>query len=266
DFAMKIAGQVALITGGCGGLGKAFAEILLKCGAKVCLVDLNLTQDSQQQLNEMYGKSVVFKQCDVTNRQSLKDTFEFTKCTFGRLDIVANNAGICDEVNWEKQISVNLSAIIRGTYLGLDYMRKDNGGNGGVIINIASMTGLIPLFTIPVYTATKHGVVGFSRAIGTDARFSEQQVRCNVLCPSFTYTNILKYFDNDGELNAVSRAMISAADILEPSTVARGFLRLVEDDTLNGEVMRVTPHKGIDIKLYPRAETLRLPPELISKL
>ncbi|CAH1779443.1 unnamed protein product [Owenia fusiformis] len=265
---MGVAGKVALITGGCGGLGKAFAEVLLKRGAMVCLVDLNSKQgeEVQQQFSKTYGKSVVFKQCDVSDKQSLEDTFKFTKNTFGRLDIVGNNAGIGDEENWEKQIAVNLTAVVRGTYLGLDYMRKDKGGNGGVIINTASMAGMIPLFTGPVYTATKHGVVGLSRAVGSDARFPQQQVRCNALCPSFTDTNILKNFDGEGTLNAISRVIVRGTGVMQPSIVAEAFLRLVEDETLNGEVMRVTSQKGIDFKKYPRAETLKLPPEMISKL
>ncbi|CAH1779444.1 unnamed protein product [Owenia fusiformis] len=265
---MGVAGKVALITGGCGGLGEAFAEVLLKRGAKVCLVDLNSNQgeEVEQQFSKTYGKSVVFQQCDVTDKQALEDAFRFTKDTFGRLDIVANNAGITDEVNWEKQIAVNLTAVVRGTYLGLDYMRKDKGGHGGVIINTASMAGLIPMFTTPVYSATKHGVVGLSRAVGSDARFPKQHVRCNALCLSFANTNMLSGKHEDENINEIMQVVVAVTGVLEPTTVAEGFLRLVEDETLNGEVMRVTSQKGIDIKEYPRSETLKLPPEMISKL
>ncbi|KAJ0067086.1 hypothetical protein NL108_010980, partial [Boleophthalmus pectinirostris] len=91
--------------------------------------------------------------------------FQKTIETFGELDIVCNNAGILNETEWEKMVSINLTAMIRVAYLALEHMSKLHKGHGGVIINTASMAGLGPLPSCPVYTATKYGVVGFTRAM-----------------------------------------------------------------------------------------------------
>ncbi|XP_041049276.1 15-hydroxyprostaglandin dehydrogenase [NAD(+)]-like isoform X2 [Carcharodon carcharias] len=139
---MSLAGKVALITGAAQGLGKAFAEILLKNGAKVSLLDINIAAglELKSTFDKVYGApQTMFTPCDVTSDDQLKDAFKKTVENFLQLDIVCNNAGIGDEKNWERCVDINLVSMIRGTYLGLNYMSKKNGGAGGVIINISSM-------------------------------------------------------------------------------------------------------------------------------
>ncbi|OXB84145.1 UNVERIFIED_CONTAM: hypothetical protein H355_012263 [Colinus virginianus] len=75
------------------------------------------------------------------SRPQKKRAFKKVIEHFGRLDIVVNNAGVNNEKDWESTIQINLTSVIRGTYLGLEYMRKGNGGDGGVIINISSLAG-----------------------------------------------------------------------------------------------------------------------------
>ncbi|XP_067852038.1 15-hydroxyprostaglandin dehydrogenase [NAD(+)]-like isoform X2 [Heptranchias perlo] len=165
---MLIAGKVALVTGAAQGLGKAFAEVLLKNGAKVSLLDINnaVGQEAKDAFDKIYGaQQTMFIHCDVTSESQLKDAFERTIGNFLQLDIVCNNAGIADEMNWQKCVDVNLVSVIRGTYLGLQYMSRKNGGAGGVIINVSSLAGIEPIIFAPVYTASKHGVVGFTRAM-----------------------------------------------------------------------------------------------------
>ncbi|KAG5830072.1 hypothetical protein ANANG_G00318140 [Anguilla anguilla] len=72
-----------------------------------------------------------------------RDAFDATVAKFGKLDIVINNAGINNEKNWEKTIEVNLTSLIKGTYLGLDHMSKEYGKDGGVIINVSSMAAFL---------------------------------------------------------------------------------------------------------------------------
>ncbi|XP_076843170.1 15-hydroxyprostaglandin dehydrogenase [NAD(+)]-like isoform X2 [Brachyhypopomus gauderio] len=169
---MSLKDKVALVTGAAQGLGRGFAEILLKNGAKVAFLDLNETlgKDIQDQFNEIYGSDrTQFYPGDVTSDQQFKDVFQKVLHKFGRIDIVCNNAGILNEKDWEKTVSINLCGMVRGTYLALDHMKKQRGGQGGVIVNVASLAGLGPLPGAPVYTATKHGVVGFSRALASSS-------------------------------------------------------------------------------------------------
>ncbi|XP_033369379.1 15-hydroxyprostaglandin dehydrogenase [NAD(+)] isoform X2 [Parus major] len=139
---MHVNGKVALVTGGAQGIGRAFVQALLGKGAKVALLDRNSEagQASKAALDEQFeAQRTLFIQCDVTEQEQLAGAFKKVIEHFGRLDIVVNNAGVNNEKDWESTIQTNLTSVIRGTYLGLEYMRKENGGDGGVIINISSL-------------------------------------------------------------------------------------------------------------------------------
>ncbi|XP_037686964.1 15-hydroxyprostaglandin dehydrogenase [NAD(+)] isoform X2 [Choloepus didactylus] len=139
---MHVNGKVALVTGAAQGIGRAFAEELLHKGAKVALVDWNLEAGvkCKAALDEQFEpQKTLFIQCDVADQEKLRDTFREVVDHFGRLDILVNNAGVNNEKNWEKTLQINLVSVISGTYLGLDYMSKQNGGEGGIIINMSSL-------------------------------------------------------------------------------------------------------------------------------
>uniref|UniRef100_UPI0016597327 15-hydroxyprostaglandin dehydrogenase [NAD(+)] isoform X2 n=1 Tax=Halichoerus grypus TaxID=9711 RepID=UPI0016597327 len=139
---MHVNGKVALVTGAAQGIGRAFAEALLHKGAKVALVDWNLEAGvkCKAALDEQFEpQKTFFIQCDVADQEQLRDTFRKVVDHFGRLDILVNNAGVNNEKNWEKTVQINLVSVISGTYLGLDYMSKQNGGEGGIIINMSSL-------------------------------------------------------------------------------------------------------------------------------
>ncbi|XP_041042031.1 15-hydroxyprostaglandin dehydrogenase [NAD(+)] isoform X2 [Carcharodon carcharias] len=139
---MDLTGKVALVTGAAQGIGRSFSEALLRCGAKVALVDLNRStgEACKKELDgEFDATHSVFIVCDVGSEDQLKCAFKKTLDLFGSLDIVCNNAGINNENNWEQTINVNLTSVIRGTYMALEYMSKENGGKGGVIVNMASL-------------------------------------------------------------------------------------------------------------------------------
>uniref|UniRef100_A0A8B9MHR6 15-hydroxyprostaglandin dehydrogenase [NAD(+)] n=1 Tax=Accipiter nisus TaxID=211598 RepID=A0A8B9MHR6_9AVES len=168
--------------------------------AQVALLDRNSEagQESKAALAEQFeAQRTLFIQCDVTDQEQLKGAFKKVIEHFGRLDIVVNNAGVNNEKDWESTIQINLTSVIRGTYLGLEYMGKGNGGNGGVIINISSLAGLMPAAFQPVYCATKHGVIGFTRSIALAANIENYGVRLNTICPGFVNTPILQSIDKE---------------------------------------------------------------------
>ncbi|XP_078417693.1 15-hydroxyprostaglandin dehydrogenase [NAD(+)] isoform X2 [Cetorhinus maximus] len=139
---MDLSGKVALVTGAAQGIGRSFSEALLRCGAKVALVDLNRStgEACKKALDgEFDATHSAFIACDVGSEDQLKCAFKKTLDLFGSLDIVCNNAGVNNENNWEQTINVNLTSVIRGTYMALEYMSKENGGKGGVIVNMASL-------------------------------------------------------------------------------------------------------------------------------
>ncbi|XP_070562357.1 15-hydroxyprostaglandin dehydrogenase [NAD(+)]-like [Ptychodera flava] len=114
-YNMDISGKVALVTGGANGIGKAIVEMLLRKEAKgVGIVDIDPIngQEVAASLQKTFGdERVVFVKCDVTSNEQLKSAFEDIKKKFGRLDIVCNNAGICNEHEPVKTIATNLVII-----------------------------------------------------------------------------------------------------------------------------------------------------------
>ncbi|XP_041042980.1 15-hydroxyprostaglandin dehydrogenase [NAD(+)]-like [Carcharodon carcharias] len=250
---------VGLITGASQGLGKAFAEALLKKEAKVVICDINHAQGvaTKAEFDQGYGPDrTAFIPCDVTSLSQMKDVFCETLQMFGRLDVLCNNAGINNENSWKKTISVNLVALIQASYLALDHMRCDRGGQGGSIVNIASMSGFIPAAHCPVYTASKHGVLGFTRSLAEASRFGNYGIRINALCPSFVNTPILDTINHEENLGNFYQFKDSVKDsinifgVLEPSVIAEGFIQLLEDDSLNGAVMKITTTKGVHFENY----------------
>ncbi|XP_060698980.1 15-hydroxyprostaglandin dehydrogenase [NAD(+)]-like isoform X1 [Hemiscyllium ocellatum] len=250
---------VGLITGASQGLGKAFAESLLKKGAQVVICDINQAQGeiTRAEFDLRYGpERTAFITCDVTSLPQLKDVFSQTVQTFGRLDVLCNNAGINNENSWERTISVNLVALIQASYLALDHMRRDRGGKGGSIINVASMSGFVPAAHAPVYTASKHGVLGFTRSLAEASSLGNYGVRINALCPSFVNTEILETVNHEENLGIFYqfkdnvKNLMQVFGVLEPSDIANGFVQLLEDDNLNGAVMKITTTKGIHFENY----------------
>ncbi|KAM9793109.1 15-hydroxyprostaglandin dehydrogenase [NAD(+)] [Neosynchiropus ocellatus] len=256
---MSLKGKVALVTGGAQGIGKAAVEALLRSSAKVMVVDMNGTSGAQckAQLDTEFGESSCnFIQCDVSNGDKLRDAFQSTVDQFGRLDIVINNAGINNEKNWEKTIEVNLTSVIKGTYLALDHMSREYGKEGGTIINVSSMAAFQHSPHQPVYTATKHGVIGFTRAMADASSLENYGVRINVLCPAFVDTPLLlsvEQEDNMGKFVKYKEEFkhsMSKYGILQPSLIAEGMMRLILDSSLNGAVMKITCSKGIHFHSY----------------
>lgn len=201
-------------------------------------------------------QKTLFIQCDVADQEQLKDTFRKVVDHFGRLDILVNNAGVNNEKNWEKTLQINLVSVIGGTYLGLDYMSKQNGGEGGIIINMSSLAGLMPVAQQPVYCASKHGIIGFTRSAAMAATLMNSGVRLNVICPGFVNTPILKSIESEenmgryiGQMDQI-KAMMKFYGILDPSMIANGLITLIEDDTLNGAIMKITTSKGIHFQDY----------------
>ncbi|XP_043559123.1 15-hydroxyprostaglandin dehydrogenase [NAD(+)]-like [Chiloscyllium plagiosum] len=239
---MELQGKVALVTGAAQGIGKAIAEILLKNGAKVSLLDINVPtgEATKVAFEQIYGaESILFLPCDVRSENQLKDCFSKTLEKFQRLDIVCNNAGIFDEQNWENCLSINLVSVIKGTYLGIQHMSKKTGGKGGVVVNIASIAGLCPFLHAQVYAASKFGVVGFTSSLALTC-LEEHGVQLQVLCPGVVETPLMTKIKSDlaPDMKEWLEKLIATYGILKTSQIAEGFLQLVMDQTRNGALLK----------------------------
>lgn len=184
---MDLKGRVALVTGAATGLGKSICEELLRNGAKVSICDLDSDAGelAAEQLGQQFGKDrALFCHCDVTDYVQYEEAFQSTISEFGGLDIVVNNAEIMNDKFWELEVDVNLNGAIRGTLLAQQFMGKDRGGKGGIVINIGSACSVRPQISTPIYSATKHAILALSRSCGDIYHYNTTAVRVIAVCPS----------------------------------------------------------------------------------
>ncbi|BFZ09506.1 hypothetical protein BsWGS_12545 [Bradybaena similaris] len=248
---MSVKDKVAIVTGAAQGLGREFCDVLLRNGAKVVLTDLNNEQGKRTvaELRHKYGHhKVMFIQCDVTSQAQMRETFKAVKEQYGRPDIVVNNAGVGFEMGelWEKTVDVNVKGTFRCTILAMECMRRDAGGRGGVIINIASVAGINPNPCGPVYGATKSAIIMFSQAWAKNPELLANGVRINVLAPAFVETDLLAKLADKSTIHApdIAEQMIGRVGVLRPETVADGLLDLINDQTKNGAILTISKTTG----------------------
>ncbi len=242
---MEIQGKSAVVSGGGSGIGRATCIALANAGARVIVADLN-DEGGRETVDTVgaNGGIAVFRHCDVTQTEDLAGAFASAIEHFGGLDIVFNNAGIGGEdlfgdemQTWTRMVDINLTAVIDATRIAVREMQR---GRGGVIINTASMGGLLPMPGSPVYAATKAGVVNFSRSLAYLA--PESNIRVNAICPTFTDTPLVRR--NGDERVEEMKQLVGG--ILQPEDIAAGVIELIEDDSRAGAVMRCTVRGGRD--------------------
>jgi NAD(P)-dependent dehydrogenase (short-subunit alcohol dehydrogenase family) len=240
---MEIQHRGALVTGGASGICRATVVALAQRGASVVIVDTD--EPGARQTIELAGAGdrVWFRACDVTDGGDLEAAVDGAAGRLGRLDIVANVAGVgggdlfADEAgDWRRVIAVNLTAVLDSTRLAVRAMRRD--GKGGAIVNVASLLGLLPMAEVAPYCAAKAGVVHFTRSLADLA--AESGIRVNAVCPEMVDTPMASSMWS-AELVAAERA---AGNVLTPEDVAAAVLDLVEDDSRAGAIMSLTSADG----------------------
>ncbi|WAR00971.1 PGDH-like protein [Mya arenaria] len=252
---MKIPGAVAIVTGGSRGLGRAFSVELLKRGARVCVADINEAEGRQTEaaLQRQYGADkALFVKCDVTKDNDMKDLWRVAVERFTTVDLMVNNAGIMNETLVEETVQINLMGAMRGSMMAFEHMRKDRGGKGGVIINVASTAGLFPVFFMPTYAASKYALVGFTRSWASNPCQARFGVSWAVLCPAFTDTSMLSLAIDGSDPPLVTYqenkemvvTTVKSIGINSVDDVSRAFVELVEKDDNNGAVVTVEKKMG----------------------
>lgn len=189
--------QVAVITGGADGLGKALAQRYLREGAKVILFDIN-RENLEKTQNEFKGESleVDFQVVDVSDSQNVQDGFAYVKGKYSKLDIMVNSAGIVGptgmkitevpDEGFEKVSSVNL----QGSFLTAKYaLRLMEENNYGRVLLIASIAGKDGNAGMSCYSSTKSGVIGLVKSIGKE--FAETNITVNGLAPAVIRTQLV---------------------------------------------------------------------------
>ena len=231
---MSTPAKVALVTGGAGGLGRAFSRRLAARGHAVVVVDVD--GDAARDAAEEVGGLPI--QADVSDAAATAKAVRQAVEEHGRLDVLALNAGISSGLGptdpldleaYRRIVGVNQDAVVYGLDAGLPALRV----SGGKVVVTASLAGLVPMAADPLYALTKTAVVGYVRAIA-EPLFAQFGVTVTALCPGFTDTAIL------GELRGPLEQ--AGLPLMTPDTVGDAFLRVL-DEGKPGEAWFVQPHR-----------------------
>jgi NAD(P)-dependent dehydrogenase (short-subunit alcohol dehydrogenase family) len=233
-MAGRIQGKVAVVTGGCSGIGLATVRRFAAEGATVVIGDVD-DANGPRIAQEVGG---AFVHCDVTSPEQVEALFLAARHTFGSVDIAFNNAGISppddnsilttDLDAWRRVQEVNLTSVYLCCKAALPYMLEQGKGS---IINTASFVAVMGAATSQIsYTASKGGVLSMSRELGV--QFARQGVRVNALCPGPVNTALLaELFATDPEQAARRLAHIPAGRFAEPEEMANAVLFLASDES-----------------------------------
>lgn len=204
----KLDNQVAIVTGGASGLGKAMGKGLAEAGAHLVIADINLelAQATADEFTKDTGNKAIACKVDVTNVDDVYQMVEDVKKEFGRIDILFNNAGINEHVKfedmpydrWVKNMDVNINSMVLVSQAVGEVMIEQKRGS---IVNTSSMSGIIVNTPQPqaAYNTSKGAVIMFTKSLANE--WAEHNIRVNTIAPGYMKTELTKdYFAQGGEM------------------------------------------------------------------
>ncbi len=235
---MRLRDKAALITGAGSGIGRQTALLFAREGAKIVVADIAPAggQETVQQIREEGGQAV-YARADVARPADCEQMVQAAEQTYGRLDVLFNNAGIShiddsdavatDEQVWDLTMQVNLKGVFLGCKYGIPALRRAGGGS---IINTASFVALLGAATPQLaYTASKGGVLALTRELAVV--HAREGIRVNALCPGPLRTELLmKYLDTE-EKRQRRLVHIPMGRFGEAAEIARAALFLAADES-----------------------------------
>jgi 3-hydroxybutyrate dehydrogenase len=191
-------GRISLVTGSTSGIGLGVARALAAAGSAIVLNGFGRPEDIaevQAKIVSDFGVRARYSPADMSKAPPIADMIAMTLDTFGRLDVLVNNAGIqhvspleqFPVEKWDAVLAINLSSAFHTTRLALPSMRKNNFGR---IINIASAHGLVASPFKAAYVAAKHGMVGLTKVTALET--AEANITCNAICPGYVFTPLVE--------------------------------------------------------------------------
>jgi meso-butanediol dehydrogenase/(S,S)-butanediol dehydrogenase/diacetyl reductase len=238
---MKLKGKIAIVTGAGAGIGEATALLFAKEGAKVCCNSLSTSAKNTTSRIKSSGGDAIFVQADVSIEEEAKRIIEKTIETYGKIDILFNNAGVVlggaiDTIStedWDRTMAVNVRSIYLVTKYAIPYIRKSHG----VIINNSSSVAFKGVKDRVAYTASKGAVLSMTRAMATD--YLEDKVRVNAICPGTTDSPSLakRIKSKGGNYNEIRQVYIDRQPLKRlgtPEEIAEGVLFLVLNEFCTG--------------------------------
>jgi len=248
----KLSGDVALITGGAGGIGRLMALALAKEGVTVVIWDMDEAAAAKvaQEIVAMGGKSASYK-VNVTDRHYVYACAREVLERFGHVDILINNAGIvsgkklfeADDARSELTIAVNTTALLWTTKAFLPKMMERKHGH---VVTIASSAGRVGLSGMTDYSASKFGAVGFAESLRNELRHTCPEIKTTMVCPGYIATGMFKGAQMRSTLPLLDPIVTRLMPVLEPEYVASKIVTAVK----RNQTILVMPKFGYSVWLF----------------
>lgn len=235
---MRLKNKVALVTGGSSGIGRETCLLFAREGAKVVVVDVNDTEGEKttDTIKNESGEAT-YVHADVSLEKDCKAMVTHAENTFGRLDILFNNAGIMhsnddnaevtEEDVWDLTMNINAKGVFLGCKYGIPALKR---AGGGAIINTASFVALLGAATPQIaYTASKGAVLSMTRELAVI--HARENIRVNALCPGPLKTELLMKFLDTEEKKQRRLVHIPMGRFGEANEMAKAVLYLASDDS-----------------------------------
>jgi NAD(P)-dependent dehydrogenase (short-subunit alcohol dehydrogenase family) len=227
---VDLSGQVALVTGGAQGIGRAIVEVMASNGARVAIVDIDqeAAERTARELLNLGGSCLVLAG-DVSDHRQMQQVVEQSLGHFGRIDILVNNAGINtlrDRApvhefglqDWDRILQVDLTGVFVTSRAVVPAMLKNPGGR---IVNISSVAGLVPLRLQSAFVAAKAGVVNLTRSMALE--LGPQGILVNAVAPGSTLTQATQalFYGPEGAYTEKAASLVSHIPLGRPGRVLR---------------------------------------------
>ncbi len=236
---MRLKDKVCIVTGGGSGIGRATCVMFAKEGAKVVVADKNkAAAEAVAAACTAAGAQALGLGVDVAKAGDIKRMIDETVTTFGRLDVLVNNAGYgipasvleTDEKAWDDLMAVNVRGVFLCTKMAIPEMAKNGGGT---IVNTASIVATVGIRNRAAYVASKGAVAALTRAVAVD--HVAQGIRCNAIAPGTIETPYFKDIMDKSPNPADARKALEERQLMNrmgtPEEIAAGILFLASDES-----------------------------------